>query len=81
MEHAEGAVQALRRATVRAEGRALSAASIQIRQESRDVIKAAKAIFEQSRIELARLSVTRAVALALCHRRADSDAVASSLDR
>jgi hypothetical protein len=72
---------ALRRAIVRAESRALSVASIQIRQESRDAIKASKAILEQSRIELARLRVTRALVLGLCLRHAESDAALSSADR
>ena len=81
MNHQEDAALSLRRAVVRAESRALSATSIQIRQESCDLIKAAKAILEQSRIELALLRATRAVALQICLRHADSDAALSSLDR
>ena len=81
MNHQEDAAPSLRRAAVRAESRALSAASMQIRQDSCDVIKAAKAILEQTRIELACLRATRAVALRICLRHADSDAALSSPDR
>ncbi len=81
MEHSEADALALRRAAVRAESRALSATSTQIRQESCDVIKAAEAILEQSRIELARLRVTRAAALKIRLRHSDNDAALSSLDR
>jgi len=79
MEHPEGAALSLRRAAVRAESRALSAASIQIRQESCDVIKAAKVLLEQTRTELARLRATRAVALRICPRHADNDATLRAL--
>jgi hypothetical protein len=81
MNAPEAAALSLRRAAVRAESRALSAASIQIRQESRDVIKTAKAILEQSRIQLACLRATRALALEICLRHADSDAALSPLER
>src|SRR5262245_3205647 len=81
MNHQEATALPLRRAAVRAESRALWAASVQIRQDSCDVIEAAKAILEQSRIELARLRATRAAALRICLRLEDSDAVLSSLDR
>ena len=46
-----------------------------------DVIKAAKVILEQTRIERARLHAIRAAALTTRLRRADSDAALSSLDR
>src|SRR5262249_47435357 len=81
MDHQASNALALRSAAVRAEMSALSAASVQIRADSSDAIRTAKAILEHSRIELARLRVTRAVALTICLPDADSDAALSSLDR
>ena len=52
------AAQALRRARVRAQNRALFAISIEIREESHAAIETSKARVARSRIELARLRET-----------------------
>ena len=56
------AAQALRRAAVRAESRALSEVSIEIREESRALIENSKLLLVKSRVELARLRESRALA-------------------
>lgn len=58
MDYLRIAAPPLDHAAVRAHSRALAAASIEIRQESRDAIETSKVRVARSRIELARLRET-----------------------
>jgi hypothetical protein len=58
MDQSEVAAQALHRAAVRANSRALVVASIELQQESRAAIETSKARVARSRIELSRLHET-----------------------
>ena len=62
MDSSDVAAQTVHRAAARVRSRALSAASVEIRQESRAAIEDSKAAIARARVQVARLRETRRIA-------------------